>query len=194
MRKYLILVIVFMLCFGISCKDDNINDNIGKSNKSKIINLYVATLQNGKIILNFSQNEIKQIFEQKNPDYEFILVDILDDNPYSIENVPYLLYKIKDKASGEIISEISDEIVKQSEDTNITYYLSSSGSANTLISCSTTELEKCRYGCSPFKSQDKYFCSFCDPDSKAKCVTTQGKQLSANTMMYNAILSLINFY
>lgn len=193
MKKYLILVIASILCFGISCKDDNINDNINISNKSKTINLNAATLQDGKIILNFTQNDIKQIFEQKNPDYEFILVDILDDNPYLIENVPYLLYKIKDKASGEIITEISDEIVKQSENEEITYYLSSSGSANTLVSCSTTELEKCRYGCSPFKSQDKYFCSFCSPDSKASCRTQRGNQLSSNTMMYNAILSLINY-
>lgn len=191
MKKYLILVIVFVLCFGISCKDDNINDNIDISNKSKAINLYVATLKDGIIILNFSQKEIQYIFEQKNPDYELILVDIIDDNPYSIENIPYLLYKIKDNTTGEIITEISDEIVKQSENSNITYSLSNSGSGNILISCVTTDLGKCRSGCSPFRSQDIYFCSPCDPSGT--CRKDSGGNFSSNTMMHNAILSLINY-
>lgn len=186
MKKLLILAVIFVLFFGVSCNDDNINDNINISNKSTNMNLNFATLKDGKIILNFAQAEIENIFEKENPNLEFLLVDVLDNNIDNIESVPYLLFKIKDKSTGEIITEISDGIIKQSNNTNIIYCLSNSGSGETKVRCITDD--ECTYGCNPEFSNGKYYCSYGCTICKEEISTSY-----YCSMMYNAILSLINY-
>lgn len=187
-----ILAIALLVIFAVSCtnEDDSIiskqSNQVGLKSE-KLSTKPIAHIENGKIVLNFSQADIEKIFAEQNPDLEFILVDIVDDNT-SIINSNYRLLS-KYRTSEGIETTVNQDIEKkQLENGDIVYYVASSGDPQKETKCRKTD-DKCTYGCSPELSGSEYRCSKCDPSGTCEQTISIVSSMSA---MCHAINSYMN--